>query len=48
MWDTVEDSAANTTEHLSRERPCPRCGHALHVYLECDGCDCTPRADRAA
>jgi hypothetical protein len=22
--------------------PCQRCGHALHTFLACDGCDCQP------
>lgn len=48
MWDTVEDSTVSSTEHLSHDRPCPHCGHALHVYLACDGCDCVPQAVRAA
>lgn len=39
MWDTVETNA----EHLSRDLPCARCGHALHTYLACsDTCDCEP------
>jgi hypothetical protein len=39
MWDTVE----TLSEHLSHDRPCPHCGHAIHVYLACgDGCDCQP------
>ncbi|WP_296603691.1 hypothetical protein [Nocardioides sp.] len=48
MWDTVEDTVAASAEHLSHDRPCPHCGHALHVYLACDGCDCVPRSSRAA
>ena len=39
MWDTVDTN----TEHLSHDRPCPRCGHGLHTYLDCGtGCDCVP------
>jgi hypothetical protein len=39
MWDTVQTN----DEHLSRERPCPRCGHGMHVYLSCgDSCSCEP------
>ena len=39
MWDTVQEA----TEHLSHDRPCVACGHALHIYLACgDGCDCQP------
>ena len=39
MWDTVEESK----RHLSHDRPCPRCGHALHTYLGCDeACGCDP------
>jgi len=41
MWDTVQ----NTNGHLSRDLPCPACGHAAHIYLACsDTCDCAPRA----
>ncbi|MGA8249039.1 MAG: hypothetical protein WB797_19180 [Nocardioides sp.] len=37
MWDTVRASEL----HLSHDRPCPYCGHALHTYLACsDTCDC--------
>ena len=29
--------------HLSHDRPCPHCGHALHTFLACsDTCDCQP------
>ena len=39
MWDTVDDTRAR----LSHDRPCQRCGHALHTYLGCDaGCGCEP------
>ena len=39
MWDTVQEQSV----HLSHDRPCQHCGHALHVYLACgDGCDCEP------
>ncbi len=40
MWDTVQ---VNDT-HLSHDMPCPRCGHAMHRFLSCDGCDCQPAA----
>lgn len=43
MWDTVQEPPHH--EHLSHDRPCQRCGHAMHVYLACDaGCACTPVA----
>ena len=39
MWDTVQTN----DEHLTHDMPCPRCGPAPHVYLECgDGCECEP------
>ena len=39
MWDTVQAS----DHHLSHDRPCPDCGHALHTYLACDdACACQP------
>ena len=39
MWDTVTDN----DQHLSRDLPCPRCGHGVHTYLSCDDrCDCAP------
>ena len=39
MWDTAQ----TTTTHLSRDLPCPRCGHAVHTFLACgDSCDCRP------
>jgi hypothetical protein len=38
MWDTAQVSQT----HLSRDMPCVRCGHALHTFLACDGCDCQP------
>jgi len=42
MWDTV-DGHEHRSEHLSHDRPCPRCGHALHTFLACgDTCDCEP------
>jgi hypothetical protein len=41
MWDTVRSS----TQHLSHDLPCPRCGHAAHSFLACsDTCDCVPIA----
>lgn len=48
MWDTVE---VGDREHLSHDRPCPHCGHALHTYLACgDACACQPvlSTDRVA
>jgi len=39
MWDTVETSS----DHLSHDLPCTRCGHAIHTYLACsDLCACEP------
>ena len=39
MWDTVQTSS----QHLSHDLPCPRCGHAVHTYLACsDACSCAP------
>ena len=41
MWDTVH----TTTQHLSHDLPCTRCGHAAHTYLACsDTCACVPPA----
>jgi hypothetical protein len=41
MWDTVQTSPGSV--HLSHDRPCSRCGHAVHTYLACsDTCDCEP------
>jgi hypothetical protein len=47
MWDTVQDlwgqGAAGADQHLSHDRPCPRCGHAMHTFLACDAsCGCEP------
>lgn len=47
MWDTVETShrsgSGSTSEHLSHDLPCRRCGHAVHTYLACsDTCACVP------
>ena len=40
MWDTVQTNSV----HLSRDLPCPACGHAIHTYLACsDTCDCARR-----
>ena len=40
MWDTVDD---NNGLHLSHDKPCPSCGHAVHTYLACgDNCSCVP------
>lgn len=42
MWDTTEK-----TEHLTHDRPCPYCGHALHHYLPCDrNCGCAAGDDK--
>lgn len=39
MWDTIQTNQ----EHLTHDMPCPHCGHAAHVYLECGGgCSCVP------
>lgn len=41
MWDTVQD--AGNADHLSRDMPCVRCGHAAHTFLACDeACACQP------
>ncbi len=52
MWDTVQDSWQDPSSgrgadpeglHLSHDRPCVRCGHAMHTFLACDaGCGCEP------
>jgi hypothetical protein len=40
MWDTVQEDRGL---HLSRDLPCPRCGHAVHTFLSCgDDCQCEP------
>ena len=42
MWDTAQNDQPGGT-HLSHDRPCQRCGHAMHVFLACDrDCDCQP------
>ena len=39
------DCAPSTHTYLSHDRPCPRCGHAIHRYLACsDRCACAPDA----
>ncbi len=39
MFDQAEDAGTR----LSHDRPCPRCGHAMHTYLACsDTCACRP------
>ncbi|WP_426241890.1 hypothetical protein [Nocardioides sp. LHG3406-4] len=50
MWETAETStetrteAASAARHLSHDRPCSACGHAMHFYLPCsDSCACTPQ-----
>ncbi len=41
MWETVQES----TDHLSHDMPCHRCGHAMHTFLACsDSCACQPAA----
>ncbi|CAB4727408.1 unannotated protein [freshwater metagenome] len=52
MWDTVQDSWQDPSSghgadpegaHLSHDRPCVRCGHAMHTFLACDAaCGCEP------
>ena len=49
MWDTVQDSWSATSAgssggtHLSHDRPCVRCGPAMHTFLACDqACGCEP------
>ena len=47
MWDTAEITprvaSGVATLHLSHDLPCPRCGHAAHIFLACsDTCDCEP------
>ena len=50
MWDTVQDSwssghpvQASEGTPLSHDRPCVRCGHAMHTFLACDqACGCEP------
>ena len=46
MWDTAQETQDTERQtHLSHDMPCPRCGHAMHIYLSCgDGCDCEPSA----
>jgi hypothetical protein len=40
MYDTVDE---HSTLHLSHDRPCPQCGHAMHTFLACsETCDCRP------
>lgn len=44
MWDTAQDDQPGNAR-LSHDRPCPRCGHAMHVFLACgEGCACRPVA----
>lgn len=46
MWDTVQEQwGQGSDEHLSHDRPCVRCGHAMHTFLACDAsCGCEPAA----
>ena len=40
MYDILEEHHGT---HLSHDRPCLLCGHAMHTYLACsDTCDCRP------
>lgn len=52
MWDTVQDtwSGQSSSEgHLSHDRPCVRCGHAMHTFLACDAaCGCEPASVNVA
>ena len=56
MWDTVQDSwssdhagSAGEDVHLSHDRPCVRCGHAMHTFLACDrACGCEPASINVA
>ncbi|WP_248580549.1 hypothetical protein [Nocardioides sp. InS609-2] len=45
MRNTADTSnGATRTRHLSHDRPCYSCGHAMHSYLPCsDSCTCTPQ-----
>lgn len=39
MW--IAEQTSRT--HLSHDRPCPYCGHALHTFLPCsETCRCVP------
>ncbi len=39
MYDTVYVPSV----HISHDRPCPQCSHAMHTYLACsDTCACQP------
>jgi len=43
MWDTIAEMTARSDARLSRDLPCPRCGHESHRYVGCDstsGCEC--------
>ena len=41
MWDTIQEQEARQTVHLSRDLPCPVCGHGAHSFLPCsDTCTC--------
>ncbi|WP_232676854.1 hypothetical protein [Nocardioides sp. R-C-SC26] len=43
MYDTIEQ--LQTSHHLSHDRLCVHCGHAMHTYLACsDACDCRTTA----
>jgi hypothetical protein len=39
----ADEHAGNTSEPLTHEMPCVRCGHPPHLFLACDAdCDCQP------
>ena len=39
MWTSTTENQQN----LSRDLPCPACGHAVHTFLPCsDSCGCAP------
>ena len=41
MWEAIGTAGA---PYLSRDMPCPYCGHAAHTFLPCsDSCVCLPR-----
>jgi hypothetical protein len=43
MWDTATESRS-VGLHLSHDRLCQECGHALHTFLPCsDHCGCQPQ-----
>jgi len=43
VYDTVDDHRREAGHRWSHDRPCPRCGHAIHLYLACsETCRCRP------